>query len=273
MSNDNPNEDPRHIEEVATWFDTRAKEWSDLYDDVRRVNDIVLIDRKDISVAFLRRELDPGARILDVGCGAGVTARDLVHAGFLVHGVDISQNMVDRSERRLAESGAPRDSYLFTRADLLEASLAAESFDGVVALGFIQYQTDEQRALEMVHRVLRPGGTLVISGPTKRQLANYFGAVAAAGAVLRRLGVLERTRPAAATAQHRYSVGRFTNLLRGAGFEVTSHRGHGYGDFLFVGRAIGFRGEVRLHRLLSRASGRLPLGRFANDLIMVARKR
>ncbi|MDQ3086110.1 MAG: class I SAM-dependent methyltransferase, partial [Actinomycetota bacterium] len=128
-----------HVEEVATWFDTRAKEWSDLYDEVRRVNDIVLIDRKDAAVAFMRGQLDPGARILDVGCGAGVTARDLVHAGFVVHGVDISQNMIDRAERRLAESGAPPDSYLFTRADVLEASLPAASFDGVVALGFIQY--------------------------------------------------------------------------------------------------------------------------------------
>lgn len=262
-----------HVEEVATWFDTRAKEWSDLYDEVRRVNDIVLIDRKDAAVAFMRGQLDPGARILDVGCGAGVTARDLVHAGFVVHGVDISQNMIDRAERRLAESGAPPDSYLFTRADVLEASLPAASFDGVVALGFIQYQTDERRSLELVRDVLRPGGVLVVSGPIKRQLANYFGGVAAAGAILRRLGVLKRPRPASATVQNRYSVGRFATLLRDAGFEVISHKGHGFGDFLLLGRAIGFKGEVRLHRLLTRASGRLPLGRFANDLIMVARKR
>ncbi len=40
---------------------------------------------------LVRKKLEPGARILDVGCGPGRHAHELGRRGFVVHGVDISQ--------------------------------------------------------------------------------------------------------------------------------------------------------------------------------------
>ena len=71
---------------------------------------------------------------------------------------------------------------------------------------------------------------------------------------------------------HAYSYGRFRRLLREAGFQIESCRGHGYVNFEIIGRRIGRRGELFLHRFFSAVARVLPIGRWANDLIVVARK-
>ena len=90
-----------HMDRIESWFDSHAQEWSDLYRRPQRVNDITLTDRQNAAVAFLCNHLSPGSR--DVGCGAGLTALDLVRKGFLVHGLDISQNMINVCEQNFAQ--------------------------------------------------------------------------------------------------------------------------------------------------------------------------
>ncbi|HAI63730.1 MAG TPA: class I SAM-dependent methyltransferase, partial [Acidimicrobiaceae bacterium] len=46
---------------------------------------------KEVDELLRRVPLEPGARILDVGCGPGRHAHELGRRGFVVHGVDISQ--------------------------------------------------------------------------------------------------------------------------------------------------------------------------------------
>lgn len=62
-------------------------------------------------------------------------------------------------------------------------------------------------------------------------------------------------------------------LLDSAGFDVVHHKGHGFGDWVIVGGLIGFRGELLLHRLLSRLATFTGIGRWGNDLVIAARKR
>ena len=50
---------------------------------------------KEVDELLRRVPLDPGARILDVGCGPGRHAHELGRRGFVVHGVDISQTFID----------------------------------------------------------------------------------------------------------------------------------------------------------------------------------
>ena len=289
--------DHAHIDLIETYFDENADDWSDLYGKAQRVNDLVLAARKDAAVAHLSAHVTSDARVLDIGCGAGMTSVDLMNLGCVVHGVDISSKMLDHARKNFERAGFPRERYELTCAGMFGADLETESYDAIAGLGFLQYQDDEAAALAELHRVLKPGGVLVITGPTQRKLANWLGMSRYYYALRRRLKRERKPAPAAQAAQaakatqatqaaaggseavlhqistHAYSFGRFRKLLEQAGFEVTSCKGHGYVNFEIIGRRIGQGGELFLHRFFSAIAKVLPIGRWANDLIVVAKKR
>lgn len=101
--------------------------------------------------------LVPGARILDIGCGAGVPAdRLLVDAGYAVTGLDISAVQIDRA-RELVPSAT------FVCGDVANFEAPDGSFDAVISLyALIHVPIEDQRALfPRVHRWLREGGVLL----------------------------------------------------------------------------------------------------------------
>jgi len=286
-----------HIGMVETYFDANAQDWSDLYRKAQRVNDLVLAARRDTSVEFLSKGLPPGAKIMDAGCGAGLTALALIQRGFHVHGIDVSQKMLDCCAENLTKSGIPQDCYELSRTDVIRGGFEPETFDGIAALGFLQYQRDEVEALRQLLRVLKPGGLLVVTGPSRTRLSEFLGMARHYYRVRRGISRrLRRLRPApprpaapagqpapapAPSAQHHllerisvhsYTPGRFRWLLEQAGFRMERHKGHGFANFAIIGHRLGFRGELVLHRSLSAISRVLPIGRWANDLIVVARK-
>ncbi|NIR53127.1 methyltransferase domain-containing protein [candidate division KSB1 bacterium] len=263
-----------HMELVEGYFDTHSKYWSDAYLRPRYVNDFVLIARNRIAVDFLCSYLRPQATVLDAGCGAGLTTMALVEKGFFVHGVDISQRMLDLCEQNLSEKDILPSRYLLTQADLLQAELRENSFDGIVALGFLQYQMDEHRALLALNKLLQPGGILVVSGPVKVKLSNYFGLGTIYYAVKNSLQKLQNNGELAVLHQistHYYSLGRFRGLLRQAGFQLLDYKGHGFVNFAII-RDWTSRGQHFLHRFFTRLSKFLPIERFGNDMVVVARK-
>ena len=118
-------------------------------------------------VGFLVDELplEPGMRVLDVGCGPGRHARALAARGIEVLGVDISQRFVD-----LATQDAPPGAS-FVRADARALAFDAE-FDAAISLcqgafgltGGPGAPLDGDGAvLDGIARALRPGGVAAVS--------------------------------------------------------------------------------------------------------------
>jgi ubiquinone/menaquinone biosynthesis C-methylase UbiE len=99
-----------------------------------------------------------GRRILDVGCGPGLYAEELVRMGAQVVGLDQSAEMV-----RLAGQRVPTAD--FRVHDLAEplAWLPDDSFDLAIMALVVHHLDDRTGALREVRRVLRPGGSLVLS--------------------------------------------------------------------------------------------------------------
>ena len=99
----------------------------------------------------------PGTRILDVGCGIGNFSALFSEAGATVVATDFAESMVSATRRRYGTS------FPILRSSADAIPHADASFDVVIALDVIEHLYDPGRFLTEVRRVLRPGGTLVLS--------------------------------------------------------------------------------------------------------------
>ena len=105
------------------------------------------------------RLLPEGARVLDLGCAFGYGTR-LVARSHQVWGVDASPQFIERARR-----AAPQIPFQCAPAEAIPFEDA--SFDAVLLLDVLEHVRRERPVLQEVRRVLRPGGTLVLSVPAK----------------------------------------------------------------------------------------------------------
>lgn len=107
-----------------------------------------------------------GGRILEVGCGPAVMAPELAAMGFEVHGVDLSPEMVRRARQRMA--GHPLEKRCrFALGDFERLQHPDAFFDAVLAMGVLEYLPAYGAALRGAARVLKPGGTAVLTVPNR----------------------------------------------------------------------------------------------------------
>jgi ubiquinone/menaquinone biosynthesis C-methylase UbiE len=115
--------------------------------------------RRHLLLAALTRLRLEAAAILDVGCGAG-TNLDLLSehfAGCTIHGVDVEREP-------LGFSREVRDLPVY-QADVAKLPFREASFDLVTALDTLEHFADDASALRELHRVCKPGGTLLVTVP------------------------------------------------------------------------------------------------------------
>lgn len=114
--------------------------------------------------------LEPGEAVVDLGCGSGADA--LLAAGEVgptgrVAGVDFLGEMVERARGFAAEAGA--DHLELHQAEMEDLPLPDASADVVISNGSINLSARKSRVLAEAHRVLRPGGRLVVADLTIRE--------------------------------------------------------------------------------------------------------
>lgn len=113
------------------------------------------------------------ARILDVGCGAGVpVVKFLVESGFDVTGIDFSESMLEFARRNVPQAK-------FIRKDMTELDFEEGFFDGLTAFySLIHVPRDNHLLLlRSFHRILKPNGIMLIClGPDAWEATEeYYG--------------------------------------------------------------------------------------------------
>lgn len=113
---------------------------------------------------FLLERVSAGERVLDVGCGEGRFAVELLGAGAQVVGIDAAEEPLRRARARHPEL----DLRLVSDAGPWE--LEDSSFDVVWAGEVLEHVADTSAWLSEVRRVLRSGGSLLLSTPAHERL-------------------------------------------------------------------------------------------------------
>ena len=114
-------------------------------------------------------------RVLDIGCGWGRLIIGLLKRfpALQVQGIDISQEAVARGPELIARETGRRDVKLHVgRAESLP--FEDGSLDAIVSSRVFQYVSEPVTAMREIDRVLKPGGTVTVLVPNRRNPVRYF---------------------------------------------------------------------------------------------------
>ncbi len=127
-------------------------EIAEAYDERRRAEG----PERDLAETFAA-DLRDGSRVLDAGCGAGRPVLETLARDHDVVGLDISTGQLRIARERVPDGR-------FAQADLANLPFDDGTFDGVASFHAVIHVPKEEHAdvLSEFHRVLRPGGDLLV---------------------------------------------------------------------------------------------------------------
>ena len=113
-----------------------------------------------------------GLRILDVGCGGGLLTEPLQRLGANVTGLDASAEAIKAAKEHASVVGLDID---YRIGDLSSIPNELDQFDVVIASEVIEHVLDPQSFIEEIHKLISPGGKLIIT-TLNRSLVSLLGA-------------------------------------------------------------------------------------------------
>ena len=106
-----------------------------------------------------------GARVLDVGCGQGCVAREVVSKGCEVLGIELEPDAAELARRHCAEV------VIADMDALAELPWPEHSFDVILCMDILEHLKDPARALKLLKLYLKPDGIVVVTLPN---VANWW---------------------------------------------------------------------------------------------------
>jgi ubiquinone/menaquinone biosynthesis C-methylase UbiE len=209
--------------------------------------------------------------ILDLGCAAGAEIQPLLNRGFRVVGVDYSTEMLKFARQRYGT----RDGVSLCRCDADSLPFTSASFDHVVCLGVFEYLSSYELCMNEIHRILRPGGLVIISVPTRYSLDRISHRIfrLTAVPVWRGLKRIMGRRSSGQPLGRRWNLcdpRQFQKMLRDHGFSPESRAYSGF--LLFPLGALWPKAEAQLFHLMERFSKSNLLGWTLSQYLVSARK-
>ena len=244
-----------HQGRIDQHFDALAEHWRDLYT-AETLEGVIHQRRRAAALEWiLALELSPGARVLEVGCGAGLLAHDVAAHGYDVDCIDTSRAMVELAAAA-ASSADVAGRLTVDSGDVHELAFATDAFDLVVALGVVPFLHSPQKAFAEMARVTRPGGWVLFSSDNKYRLN-------------RLLDPRYVPFPMREALKHRVTGGatwlcayrEIKSMVEAAGFSVRRRENLGFGPFTLLGiEVLAQRPAIRVDRWLQDRADRGTLG-------------
>lgn len=116
----------------------------------------------------LAGEIEPGARVLDVGCGNGFTCGEFLKRGCHVTGLDLSAEGIE-----VARKSYPEGRFeLLAADDKVLQNLNEEPYDLIISTEVVEHLYDPRGYARSCYAALKPGGRLICSTPYHGYLKN-----------------------------------------------------------------------------------------------------
>ena len=104
------------------------------------------------SIPFLNAE----DTMLEIGCGTGIASITLADYVKKITAIDISEEMMLQAAEKAKEKG--KENITFQQKDLMELCAEPESYDVVAAYNVLLYMKNQDKVLEKIYEILKPGG-------------------------------------------------------------------------------------------------------------------
>ncbi len=269
-------------ERVDSYFDSRSSDWEEIYN-TRSVQGVIHQTRMAMVLEWIDDlALPKRSRILEVGCGVGLTTIELARRGYVVDGIDSSEVMVERA-RRNASGSDVGDRVKVFRGDANSLPFADDTFTLVLAMGVIPWLESPDTAVREMARIVKPGGYVIMNSDNLLRL-NYLidplrnPALAPLRSLLKRTLEKARLRKPRADAGlvHMHTTSYMDRVFSQNQLEVEKAMMLGFGPFSFLGRtllpdSLGIRLHHRLQALADR--GVAGLRSTGSQYVVLARKR
>jgi ubiquinone/menaquinone biosynthesis C-methylase UbiE len=223
------------VDQVDELFTKTVDNWARFYADPKpaTLNSQNLVSRRRFALEMFAARVPPGSKVLDIGCGTGHLAGELMQRGYEAWGVDFSEGMVQYAREHYR-------SDRFQVGDIERIQFPDNTFDAVMCLGVVEYLSDDLPALREMWRVLKPGGWAVITTPSSACPFYYTDrAIEKTTRLVRPLVRLVRSRPTEnpqtpsgtlPTVSHRrYNHSNWVKLMRSVGLETEDWVCHSWG--------------------------------------------
>lgn len=149
---------------TVEFFDSIAQDYYGLYDEKTPGGYAFVLRRQRVLRLFDK----PGGKVLDVGCGSGIMVESLTALDCEYWGIDPAEKMIADGQKRFA--GMSNVHLAVGSAEKLD--FPDNHFDAVLCMGVLERVPDDKNALAEMVRVLKPGGTLMVTVPNK--FSPYF---------------------------------------------------------------------------------------------------
>lgn len=246
-----------HQQRVTRYFAQSAGYWKRIYEE-EQLDPVQYQERHAAALRWVdAMSLPRAARVLDAGCGAGVTAVALAQRGYRVHALDATPEMVALTQKAAEAASVP--DLTACVGDVHDLAFSEAAFDLVVALGVLPWLVSEARGLAEMARVLKPGGYLIATADNPACLHRWLDPRMTPGLAPARSVAKRLFRPANAPGEtellhvKKHDPAVVDLLVRSAGLEKMTCTTLGFGPFSMLGRQVLSEDSgVTLHRALQR---------------------
>ncbi|WP_102274836.1 class I SAM-dependent methyltransferase [Cytobacillus massiliigabonensis] len=151
--------------EAEKQWDERSSGWNSMSKEMWESG-----SRKEIAPFFSKYVTSKGT-VCDLGCGDGYGSFKLAELGYIVTGIDVSEEMIHKA-RGTNEGNTAQ----FIKGDILHLPFENDSFDAVLAINSLEWTEDPIKVIKEIQRIVKPGGLACIGllGPTAAPRINSY---------------------------------------------------------------------------------------------------